>query len=87
MAKFFAMNTVRYKGTSGPTTIFAGQTIDDTLINTTQLQAAGVVLAAVADTNIATAATLAQKRKKQGAPIHVLDSIMLAAGLKQLGLT
>jgi hypothetical protein len=87
MALFFAMNTVRFKTTSGPSIIFAGQPINDALVNTTQLQAAGVVLAAQSDTNVAAGAALAQKKKKQGAPIHVLDSIMLAAGLKQLGLT
>jgi hypothetical protein len=87
MATFYAMNTIKYKTASGPSIVFAGSLINDALVNTTLLKAAGLVLAASADTSVAAAALVAQKRKKQGAPIHVLDSIMLASGLLQLGLT
>jgi hypothetical protein len=87
MATFYAMNTTKFKNASGPTIVFAGQLVNDALVNVTQLKAAGAVLAASGDSSVAAAALIAQKRKKQGAPIHVLDSIMLASGLLQLGLT
>lgn len=87
MATFYVCNTTRFKGPHGSVLITAGSLINDAQTNTTQLTAAGAVLAASSDTSVAAAAAIAQKRKKQGAPIHVLDSIMLGGALKQLGLT
>ncbi len=87
MATFYVLNTIKFKDTQGANLVFAGSLVDSTIDNTTGMQAAGAVLAASSDTSVAAAALIAQKRKKQGAAIHVLDSIMLASGLKQLGLT
>jgi hypothetical protein len=87
MATFYMCNTVRFRGPHGPVLVKAGSLINDAQINTTQLQAAGGVIASTADTTIAAAAVIAQKRRKQGASVHELDAIMLGAASKQLGLT
>lgn len=87
MAQFFLLNTTRSKGTSGPKTFVAGAQIDSTKMDTSVITGAGGLLVAVGDANVAAAAAIAQTRKLQGAQTTELDAIMLAAGLKQLGLT
>jgi hypothetical protein len=87
MATFILMNTVRLKGASGPIVLTAGRTIDDAKTPTAPITAAGGVLAATADTSVAAAAVLAVKMKKGGRDYWEMNDVMLAAGLKQLGLT
>jgi hypothetical protein len=62
--------------------------VDSTRINIVFLQAAGAVLASTASNPIvAKAAVIAQKLKRGGAPIYMIDDVMIASGFKQLGLT
>lgn len=83
MATWYLLNTIKFKGPTGPMLLKAGKLIDDTQISLSLVAAAGGVYVPSSDAAAAAAALIANKRSKQGeadqAPATLLDLLVLAA--------
>jgi len=80
MAKWYLINSTRFKGPAGPTLITAGELVDDAITPLAPLQAVGAVFAPQASPNVALMATFCQARMKRGGQDTAeLDRIMIAA--------
>jgi hypothetical protein len=85
MATWILCNCVKFNQNDvGPLFLSAGDTIDDTKQNLSQIQAAGGVVVASSDAIVAAAQVIALKRRKGGAPTEELDRLMLAASAQSL---
>lgn len=81
MATWYLLNCIRFKGPAGATVLSAGDQFNDAVTPLAPMQAAGAVFAPTSNANVATAAALAQQRKRGGAQPGELNSIMLAAAI------
>lgn len=75
MSKFYLINNIRV----GSYRLYAGALIDDAFDSVANIRAAGGVLVPQSNGAVATAAALAQKLRKRGAPLLDMAEIMEAA--------
>ncbi len=75
MAKFFLINNVRV----GSSQRYAGSLIDDATVDASKIRLAGGVLVTNTNAAVASAAAIAQKFRKKGAPPLLLAELMEAS--------
>jgi hypothetical protein len=75
MAKFYLLNNTKV----GSVQLYAGSLIDDAYESASAIRAAGGCLITTANGPVATAAALAQKLRKRGAPPVMLAEVMQSA--------
>src|ERR1019366_5075949 len=78
MATWYLLNTIRVKGPNGVSVLQAGELINDQFTQLSLIRSAGGQVGPSGSASLAAASVIALKRK-QGAPVKEIDSIMQSA--------